>query len=97
MRDIWRRRAALGVVVVVIGVILGLSTLGATAFGGPCTTEICSVPGTEGLLLAGVGFAVTGAIVCAVALRGIRRNSQTRKGHSAALSERAATRPGGPG
>lgn len=79
MNEMRKRRAALGAVLVVAGVIFALSTLGATAFGGRCTTEICSVPGTEGLLVTGVVLAIVGAIVIAVAIRGIRRHGATGK------------------
>jgi hypothetical protein len=79
MHQVWKRRAALGAVALVAGVILALSTLGATAFGGPCTTQICSVPGTEGLLVAGVIVAVLGGVVLAVSVRGMRRSDPTHK------------------
>lgn len=69
----WKRRAALGTVLVVAGVICVLSTFGATAFGGRCATEICSVPGTEWLLVTGGVLGVVGAILIAVAVRGSRR------------------------
>lgn len=79
MNEMRKRRAALGAVLVVAGVILVLSTLGATAFGGRCTTEICSVPGTERLLVTGLVLAVVGAIVISVAIRGMRRNGAEGK------------------
>ena len=72
----WKRRAALGGAVAVVGVILALSTLGATAFGGRCTKEICFVPGTEGMLVSGVVLAVFGSIVMEWALRAMRRHDQ---------------------
>ena len=75
----WKRRAALGGVVAVAGVILALSTFGASAFGGRCAIEICFVPGAEGTLVTGVVLAVFGSIVSAWALRGMRRSDPTRK------------------
>jgi protein-S-isoprenylcysteine O-methyltransferase Ste14 len=75
----WKRRAWLGGAVAVVGVILALSTFGATALGGRCTREICFIPGAEGMLVAGVVLAVFGGIVMAWAVRGMRRNDPTRK------------------
>ena len=79
MHEIWRRRAVLGAIGVEVGVILALSTLGAVTFGGPCATQICSVPGTEPLLVAGAISAVVGALVIAVSIRAMRRTGPTRK------------------
>jgi hypothetical protein len=79
MYQMWKRRAAPGAVAIVAGVILALSTLGATTLGGPCSTQICSVPGTEGLLIAGGTLAALGGVVIAVSLRGIRRSDAPHK------------------
>jgi uncharacterized protein YjeT (DUF2065 family) len=81
MYEMWKRRAALGAVLVVEGVICVLSTFGATTheLGGRCAREVCSVPDTEWLLITGGVFGVVGAIVIAVAIRGIRRSNPTRK------------------
>lgn len=75
----WTRRAALGGAIAVVGIILVLSTLGASAFGGRCTREICFVAGAEGRLVAGAVLVVFGSILTAWARRGMRRIDPTRK------------------
>jgi len=75
----WKRRAALGMAVGVVGAILALSTLGAEAFGGRCTVELCFVPGSEVRLAAGLVLGVLGGIVAAWGFRGRPRNDPSGK------------------
>jgi hypothetical protein len=79
MREMWRRRVALGGAVVVGGVLIAISTVGCAGFRECTWTDLPLFPGTETQRVVGIFAVAVGGVVLTWAVRGYRRNDPVDK------------------